>query len=120
MKQKILLIILFIFIGGLVKSQSCNELPNKFSSYYEAINAIQNASFKYTDKLPQGKSSWIIGATYYSCDEVTGYLVYTTDRSYRYIHENVPIRVWIEFKNAISSGSYYNLRIKGRYKLIPE
>lgn len=100
--------------------QSCKDLPDKFYSYSQAINAIQNATFKSTDNLPYGKSSWITSANYYSCDGYTGYLVYTTDKGKEYVHEKVPVRVWTEFKNASSSGSYYVNNIKGRYRLVPE
>ncbi|TAG10926.1 MAG: hypothetical protein EAZ41_07070, partial [Sphingobacteriia bacterium] len=30
-----------------------------------------------------------------------GYLVYETDKGKKYLHEKVPIEVWLEFKNAI-------------------
>ncbi len=59
-------------------AQSCKDLPNRFNSYSEAITAINDADFNYTDKLPEGKSSWITDATFYSCDDKTGYMVYTT------------------------------------------
>lgn len=109
---------LLMFFTG--HTQSCKDLPDKFYSYSQAINAIQNATFKSTDNLPYGKSSWITSANYYSCDGITGYLVYTTDKGKEYVHEKVPVRVWTEFKNASSSGSYYVNNIKGRYRLVPE
>jgi hypothetical protein len=102
------------------QGQSCKDLPDKFYSYNQAINAIQNANFKTTDNLQYGKSSWITSANYYSCDGYTGYLVYTTDKGKEYVHEKVPIKVWSEFKTASSSGSYYVHNIKGRYRLVPE
>lgn len=100
--------------------QSCNNLPDKFYSYSQAINAVQNAAFKSTDNLPYGKSSWIVSANYYSCDGYTGYLVYATDKGKEYVHEKVPLKIWTEFKTASSSGSYYVHNIKGRYRLVPE
>lgn len=117
MSSAITLCFLLSFAGH---GQSCNNLPDKFHSYSQAIEAIQNATFKSKDKLPYGKSSWITTATYYSCDGYTGYLVYKTDKGKAYIHENIPIRVWMQFKNARSSGSYYFQNIKGRYRLVPE
>ncbi|MCA2854238.1 MAG: KTSC domain-containing protein [Chitinophagaceae bacterium] len=120
MKQIFLTLTFLLLIGVSVKSQSCRQLPDKFYSYSQAIQEIKNTTFKYTDNLPYGKSSWIINASFYSCDGSTGYLVYTTDKAMEYIHEKVPIRVWTEFKNASSSGSYYVQNIKGRYRLIPE
>jgi len=109
---------LLMFVTG--HGQSCKDLPDKFYSYNQAINAIQNATFKSTDNLPYGKSSWITSANYYSCDGNTGYLVYTTDKGKEYVHEKVPLRVWTEFKNASSSGSYYVNNIKGKFRLVPE
>lgn len=120
MKQIFLTLTLLLLIGASVTSQSCRKLPDKFYSYSQAIELIKNATFNSTDKLPYGKSSWIISATFYSCDGSTGYLVYTTDKGRKYIHEKVPMRVWIDFKNASSSGSYYVQNIKGRYRLIPK
>lgn len=32
-----------------------------------------------------------------------------------YIHENVPVDVWLGFKEAESKGKYYTANIKGRY-----
>jgi hypothetical protein len=120
MKNLILIISFLLLIGNSAKSQSCRQLPDKFSSLSQAIQEIKNATFKSTDKLPYGKSSWIINASFYSCDGSTGYLVYTTDKGKEYVHEKVHIKVWREFKNASSSGSYYVQNIKGRYRLIPE
>ena len=120
MKHFLLTIYFIIQISGLIYSQSCKQLPDKFNSYSQAKSIIHNTTFKYTDKLPYGKSSWIASATFYSCDGSTGYLVYTTDKGREYIHEKVPIRIWEEFKNASSSGSYYVHNIKGRFRVVPE
>lgn len=120
MKQLLLSFMLCFLMNFTVQSQSCKNLPDKFYSYREAINSIQSSTFKTSDELPYGKSSWIKSANYYSCDGYFGYLVYTTDKGKEYIHEKVPIKIWTEFKNAISSGSYYVNNIKGRYRLVPE
>lgn len=120
MKQIFFTIGLFLTIQFVGYGQSCKDLPDKFYSYSQAINAIQNAIFKTTGNLPFGKSSWITSANFYSCDGYTGYLVYSTDKGKEYVHEKVPLRVWTEFKNASSSGSYYVSNIKGRYRLVPE
>ena len=119
--KKISFVLAFcLLLNCTTKSQSCKDLPDKFNSYSQAINAIQESSFEYTDRLPYGKSSWITSANYYSCDSYYGYLVYTTNKGREYIHEKVPKRVWIEFKIASSSGSYYVSNIKGRYRLVPD
>jgi len=120
MRKIIITIISTLLFVGTVNSQSCKQLPDKFNSFSQAKSIIHNTTFKYTDKLPYGKSSWIASATFYSCDGLTGYLVYTTDKGREYIHEKVPIRIWEEFKNASSSGSYYVHNIKGRFRVVPE
>ena len=120
MKKIFFTTIFYLLFGFVGQGQSCKDLPDKFYSYSQAIRAIKAATFKTIDNLPYGKSSWIASATYYTCDDKTGYLVYTTDKGNEYIHEKVPIRVWSEFKNASSSGSYYVYNIKGRYRLVPE
>ena len=119
MKQIFFIITFFLLIGNSAYSQSCKQLPVKFYSYSQAIQEIKKATFKYTDKLPYGKSSWMLSASYYSCDGSNGYLIYTTDKGKEYIHEKIPMHVWIEFKNASSSGSYYVQKIKGRYRMVP-
>lgn len=119
--QKLIYIFIFsLLIVGRINSQTCVNLPNKFYSYSQAIRSIKTSTFKSIDNLPPGKSSWIVRAAYYSCDDVTGYLVYTTDKGKEYVHEKIPIRVWIEFKTASSSGSYYVRNIRGGYRLVPE
>jgi hypothetical protein len=118
--MKILAYIILLTFSLNCFSQDCKELPSTFDSYTKARRAIKEALFSFTDKLPYGKSSWIISANYYSCDGKTGYLIYTTDKGRQYIHEKIPLRVWAEFKNASSSGSYYVQNIKGRYRLVPE
>ena len=120
MKKIIIVVSIILSLVTACKSQSCKDLPESFNSYTEAIDAIKDAQFKLTDKLPNGKSSWIIKADYYSCDTKVGYMVYTTAKGREYIHEAVPKSVWLEFKNATSSGSYYDYNIKHKYRLVPE
>ena len=116
----IFILTLLVIIGGTSFAQTCKDLPDNFQSYNQAMKAIKSASFKTTDRLSYGKSSWIANAVYFSCDGNTGFFVYSTFKGKEYIHEKVPYRVWIEFKNANSIGSYYNQNIRGRFRLIPE
>jgi hypothetical protein len=94
----------------------CNSLQTNFSSYSEAINIIESTKFTLTDNVNTSHSSWIRGATFYSCDENFGYFVIKTDKNV-YIHKDLPISIWNNFKNASSLGSYYNNNIKNRYQL---
>jgi hypothetical protein len=40
-----------------------------------------------------------------------------TKKDKSYIHKNVPIQVWNEFKKATSFGKFYNRNIKGVYQM---
>ena len=94
----------------------CNNLHSSFSSYQQAISTIQNTKFVLSDRLPAEKSSWIKTASYYSCNRISGYMIYTTDKGRQYIHSGLPINVWQAFKTASSSGSFYVRNIKNRYR----
>jgi hypothetical protein len=100
---------------------NCDQLPQSYSSYREAIAVIRTTHFNLTDKLNTYRSSWIRGADYYSCDGLTGFLIVKT-ASRTYIYSHVPLDVWKGFKMADSFGSYYDRNIKSRYefKLTPQ
>lgn len=111
----------FILILALLQlsscnAQSCKDLPAKFSSYKEAITEVKSANFIISENINTSKSTWIKDASFYSCDSKTGFLILMI-RSTKYIHQNVPISVWENFKEADSFGRYYNSNIKGRYLL---
>ena len=91
---------------------NCSEINPNFTSYQNAIEVVQNASFTIEEKI-NTDSSWIDSIEYYCCDEVSGYLIVNTKKGKSYIHKNVPIQVWNEFKNADSFGRFYNQNIKG-------
>jgi len=95
---------------------NCNDLPQSYRSYEEAVSTIRNAKFNLHEKIKTSKSSWIRGAEYYSCDNKTGYfiLILKTD-SKEYIHNDMPVNVWESFKNAESFGKFYNTNIKHKY-----
>ena len=94
----------------------CAQLPNNFSSYDQAIHLVRSSSFKISETVNTSRSSWVRGAEYYSCDGYTGYFIIETSNRI-YIHANMPISVWRQFKNARSFGSFYDYDIKGRYRL---
>ena len=98
-------------------SQDCNKLPAIYTSYSQGIELVKSSSFKVKETANTSNSSWITSAKYYSCDGNTGYLIYTTNKDYEYIHQGVPVNIWEGFKNASSKGSYYNSNIKNRYRL---
>jgi len=109
---------LFIFLGvGITcNGQDCRNIPTSFSSYQQAIKAIKVATFKMHETVDTSRSSWIRGAKFYSCDSRVGFLIIKTDDR-EYIHQGVPIEIWMAFKAASSMGSYYQANIRNGYKL---
>lgn len=80
------------------------------------MQQIKVAEFKINETIDTRRSSWIRGLSYFSCDGKSGFMIMKTD-SKSYIHQNVPIDIWNEVKNAESFGSYYNDKIKHLYQL---
>ena len=110
------IITLFCLLFYSCKSQKCNVLPNEFKNFDEAKVLIQKANFSFTEILNTEKSSWIKSGKYFSCDLKLGFFLYKTDKE-TYIHQNVPLEIWNELKQASSIGSYYNRNIKHKYQL---
>lgn len=113
MKYFNLFFLIFIFSCS---TKNCSEINPIFTSYNNAIEVVQNSSFAIEEKLDTN-SSWIDSIEYYSCDKVSGYLIVNTKKGTSYIHKNVPIQVWNDFKNTDSFGRFYNQNIKGNYYL---
>jgi hypothetical protein len=116
-KSILLVIILLSEINYFCIGQNCNNIPSSFNSYAEATQLVKSSNFKIKESVNTSKSSWIRGATYYSCDSKKGFLIIRTDDR-EYIHQNVPIETWNGFKNASSFGSFYNNYIKGNYRVV--
>lgn len=115
--MRILILFFLCFVAITACGQAdCNNLQANFTSYSEAINKIKNTKFTYSDNVITSKSSWVRGASYYSCDRNFGYFIIKTDKE-SYIYKDLPISIWSSFKNANSFGSYYNRNIKNRYQL---
>lgn len=93
---------------------SCRDLPTQYQSYEEAKSSISQASFQIEDAVNTTKSSWIRGASYYSCDGQSGYFLLVTDKK-DYLFQGMPLEVWEGFKVADSFGEYYNAYIRDRY-----
>ncbi len=114
---KQLLIVSITLLSLSCNSQECSELNKDFTSYEQAKKSINSTNFTFSDKCNTSKSSWILGAEYYSCDNQNGYFFIRTKKK-TYIHKDLPKEIWNEFKNADSFGKFYNSKIKGNYQLI--
>ncbi len=115
--RKLIFIILIVWLSGCNNKEDCRNLPKSFSSYQTAISEIKSKTFKIKDEADCSNSSWLLTASYYSCNEKTGYFIMTTKTGRKYIHEKVPVEIWQQFKKSDSFGSFYNTHIKGKFQL---
>lgn len=106
----ILLASLAIYLGS-CGGIDCDQLPKTYSSNDEAAKTIKAAHFKIQETVNTSKSSWIRGASYYSCDGNLGFFILKTDNR-EYLYSEVPVATWNGFKNSNSFGEYYNSYIK--------
>ena len=111
-------IIILILLLTSCKNVDCHDFNNKaFHSYDDAFSFIKKSNTKYFFCLDLSNSSWMKEACFYSCDGLYGYFIYKTKTNKSYIYRNLPIQIWNGFILSKSRGGYYNLNIKGRYKL---
>ena len=103
---------LFLFICS--SNISCEQLPKQFTTYDEAVKQIQSTNFKIKETVNTAKSSWIKGASFYSCDGNWGYFILVTDKR-EYLYSAMLYRIWLEFKSAESFGRFYDEKIKHTY-----
>ena len=115
MNKIIQLFSLFLFfLFSACRGVNCDQLPKHFSSYQDAEEKIKATHFKLEESVNTSKSSWVRGASFYSCDETVGFFILKTDNQ-DYLYSGVPMEIWEGFKNADSFGSYYDHNIKDKY-----
>ena len=117
MKRPALLIFL-IFAGMILNAQidNCAHTNTSWKNEAEAIETVENGSFARIEMIEGEDASWVESVHFYSCDEGYGFLIVKGKRK-RFIHQNVPLKVWENFKSAHSKGGYYNFYIKNKFKL---
>jgi len=114
--KKLLSLLLSTYLFS-CNAQLCSQLPQSFESYKQAISLIRKSSFIVEESANTFGNSWISSAKYYSCDGTTGYFVLKINNGKEYIHNGVPIAIWMNFKDAFSKGSYYDYNIRNRFSL---
>jgi hypothetical protein len=112
--MKNLFYIYFLFVSISCDTLNCTDFPTNFSSYNVIKETIEQTSFPFYDSVDTSKSTWIKKAEFYSCNNVTGFLILST-KNKEYIFKDVPIEIWYNFKKAPSYGSYYHKFIRNKY-----
>jgi len=119
--MKIVLIFLsfaMLHIDLVACTDNCGVSSASWKSEKDAIIALENAEFIFSEFLKNESDSWMVSAGFYSCDGQNGYLVIHSQKK-DYIHSSVPVVVWEELKNANSKGGFYNFYIKDKYTFKP-
>lgn len=115
--SKLIYICCALLILTACSKNGCEFLPDEFSSFEEAERKIEATEFNVKEKIRTPESSWIYGASFYSCDGELGYVIIETDHG-NYCHKDVPKEVWQSFKETQSTGKYYNEELRGNYLLV--
>jgi hypothetical protein len=100
------LILLLLFVS--CKSQDCSTLSENFKSYESALSIIESTDFNMYEVCDTSKSSWILGADFYSCDRQNGYFLIKTKKK-TYIHKDLPIETWNDFNKRYSSQAFHSI-----------
>ena len=97
---------------------NCHELPEKFNSPTQAIDAVEKSTFRFTQSIKISRYHSPKAAFYYSCDGKTGYLIVTLKGDSRKIYKNIPQEVWDQFSNTNDPIGYYASNIEKKYESI--
>ena len=92
------------------------DIPIDRVSVSEAKSLLLRNDFLFDDKVSDVPSSWITFLRFVE-DEEGHSLVEMRTLDSRYYYHMVPRRVWNEWNNSSSYGSFFNSRIKGNYQL---
>ncbi|MEZ4908985.1 MAG: hypothetical protein R2771_15405 [Saprospiraceae bacterium] len=97
-------------------SSDCNNVPHMFPNFKYAQNYIRSLDWNLIDNVKFDGNSWILGAEYYSCDEITGYFIIKAAHK-SYIHDSLEVELWNRFKKTSEPGRYYNNYLRGKYQM---
>lgn len=117
-KNKLFPLLLFLtiqFVFYSCKTRNCNNIPDVFHSYEEAMKTIKNKSFELVDSVIVNNGSLIVSAKFYSCDRKTGYFFRTHYNGSEFFVSKVPISLWEEFKKSENKEFFYNDKINENF-----
>jgi hypothetical protein len=110
----IFFLLVIINISLLACPDNCAVSSTSWKSEKEAIDALEKADFLFSESFNNESESWLLSASFYSCDGQNGYLVIHSQKK-DFIHSSVPLVVWQDLKNANSKGGFYNFYIRDKY-----
>jgi len=75
------------------QNTTCDSLPTSFYNEEEAINLVEQATFRSTEQFKINRNYGVRGGWYYSCDNKTGYLIILID-DHKHLFKMVPKESW--------------------------
>lgn len=117
--SKVFLLILSVttFVSCARNEKTCKDTSINKDFLADPINYVESFTYELTDSVLTPNSSWVRGVRYFSCDGKTGYFILKGKKKY-FVHSQVPIDTWLDFKNAPSFGKYYNRYLRFRYDTV--
>lgn len=97
---------------------NCHELPEKFDSPSQAMDAVEKSTFRFTQSIKISRYHSPKAAFYYSCDGKAGYMIVTLKDDSRKIYKSIPQEVWDQFANTNDPIGYYASNIEKKYESI--
>ena len=116
-----ILFIVPIFCMG----QNCKDLPKSFTSFTDALSHLYQTEFPFSDErretiqsLSEKKNAKLVQGSYFSCDKKNGYAVFIFLPGDIFIYEDIPMKLWEEYKKCLSTDIYYETNILTKHKYI--
>lgn len=89
--------------------ESCEEIRSFYSR--ESVHVLFNqVSFKIKDSLTKTNSDYLLKASYFSCDSITGFIIVNTISDEK-VYSRMTTLDWDLLKNANNKGVFFHNRI---------
>jgi hypothetical protein len=114
-------IVILLLVSGCVIScrpQKCNNIPEDFGSYSNAIDFLNSTSFSLRDSVSLYSDGIPVSVNYYSCDRETGFFYWNKHLYTEQLYENVPLSIWKEFSRSAYKEDFYKSNIYGKCQKI--
>jgi hypothetical protein len=134
-KQHSIPVVILLFFSGIFSGSFAQEVehnypvgPSKTSCdsllldglpFEEAVEKIENTTFRFNQKFSYSRLSGVQKGQYYSCDGKNGLLLLTVDKI-NTIYKDVPKPVWDSLINSSDPDSFFNEKIRPEYAQISE
>lgn len=97
--------------------KTCADLKT-FKNKESAIALVEEMNFPYDQTHTFLNTEWIKEARFKSCDNASGFLIYSDrNTNAKHMHQDVPMDIWLGLLQDAYKGNFYNVKIRGKYKV---